>query len=575
MNCPTRRIISFMLCILIPSVVVGQEDSLQVAGLTKTVDTLVKRYAAYGFSGVVLVSKKGETILNKGYGFSNQAIGEQNTSATYFDLASITKQFTSAAILLLFEQGKMSLDDTISKHLPEVPSDKTGITIQQLLDHTSGITKTPRDLYYETARHDLARAIFETPLRAPPGTSFDYENENYNLLALLIEQIINQPFESFIKSQLLEPQDLFEVYFEREDVPGLLAQQYVGRTNSIKTVPIQEGAYRLGAGGAKATANGLHQWIRALIEGSVLQKTTLDKLMLQQSHEQPYQNAWSHRTTDVGQQVIEIAGDLEGFQHQLQYYPAEDIVVIVLSNTRVNGFQWRQRVAEDVARIVLQIPGIMPVPRDSITQEMSIFAGTYVSDKGDQLIIEPAGATTFKLSGSGQNVIDLLNFTAAANHPIVNQLNNRLVDASTRLKQGETAVIEAFMEEETILRFQRDWQELQNTSGNLLSFKLLGSIPNGPVRFTTLIEYEFDQGSTLTVRFYWDRNHEKLVGWWAKPREPAVSTWFYSVGNGSWASFNPLLREQATLKFNNDQQLTTTLTLSSALLSITAILHGK
>jgi|GEM_PF-5043024 len=535
----------------------------EVTSLAKKLNSVVHRYESYGYSGVVLVSKDGIPVLNEGYGFANRVLGVENDPHIYFDLASITKQFTSATIFLLEEQGRLSTDDTLLDHFPDVPSDKAKITIQQLLDHTSGITKVPRPLYYQIDRKDLIDAIFDIPLRTQPGTSFDYENENYNLLASIVERVSEQPFNSFLSTHFFEPKGMDRISFEPKLTPNVLASQYIGSIDAEEAVLVREGAFRHGAGGAKATAKGLHQWIEALTAGEILSEESLAKLWKGPDDEQSsYHNAWSHRTTDFGSQVIEVAGDLEGFQHQLQYYPAEDLVVIVLSNTRVNGFQWRERVADDMGRVATGHKSLMPLGRNASAQSMDVVAGEYVSGNGNQLVIEHTGKATLKLSGSGQSMIDFFNSTHTKNRPVIDELNNRLKEATAQLASGETVHFESFMSDKTKARFQRDWHGIQNNAGDLVQYQLLGSIPNGPFRYTTLMKYDFERGDPLTVRFYWDGNHENLVGWWAKPYEPAITRWFYAVDEYSWASFDPLSDEQVIMTMSNDKNNSPSLVLT-------------
>src|SRR5688572_19894399 len=136
----------------------------------------MSRLEAYGFSGSLLVAKGGEVILDRGYGFADAQRKTPFTAETAFDIGSITKQFTAAAILKLEMQGKLGVSDPISKWLEGVPEDKKGITLHHLLTHSAGLEDVFGGDYDEMPRDRLAKAALGSKLLWAPSTRYQYSN---------------------------------------------------------------------------------------------------------------------------------------------------------------------------------------------------------------------------------------------------------------------------------------------------------------------------------------------------------------------------------------------------------------
>lgn len=190
-----------------------------------------------GFSGVVLVSKKDEIILSKGYGWADRRNKIPNSSSTVFNIGSITKQFTASAILKLVEQGKVKTSDKISKYFAQTSIDKSDITIHQLLTHTSGISnKIGGFRYDEASKEQFLKEFFESKLQSKPGTKHQYANANYIMLAAIIETVSGQTYNSFLSDFLFVPSQMNstgykEINFSTE---RLAHGYYYNRNNEIK-----------------------------------------------------------------------------------------------------------------------------------------------------------------------------------------------------------------------------------------------------------------------------------------------------------------------------------------------------
>ena len=163
-----------------------------------------------GFSGTVLVAREGEIVLHKGYGLADRRREIACRPDTIFDLGSVTKQFTATAILKLEMAGKLRTDDTLAKHFEGIPRDKAGITLHQLLTHTSGLDHAyGKDENY--APRDVAlQVFFKMPLLFTPGEKFHYSNPGYSILAAIVEDVSGLPYERYLRKELFEPAGMTE-----------------------------------------------------------------------------------------------------------------------------------------------------------------------------------------------------------------------------------------------------------------------------------------------------------------------------------------------------------------------------
>jgi CubicO group peptidase (beta-lactamase class C family) len=160
---------------------------------------------AFGFSGAIIVSEGDEVVLRKGYGLADRESRRPYSPNTIQTSASITKQFTGAAILLLESQGKLSVNDPITNYFEQVPEEKRDITIHQLLTHSSGLTAGFGDDGDPMEKHTYLAGVMAQPLYFDPGTGHAYSNSGYSLLGMIVEQVSGVNYETFLRNELLLP----------------------------------------------------------------------------------------------------------------------------------------------------------------------------------------------------------------------------------------------------------------------------------------------------------------------------------------------------------------------------------
>ncbi|MEX2114734.1 MAG: serine hydrolase [Pirellulales bacterium] len=303
----------------------------------------MSKRAADGFSGVLFVAKHGNVVIAKGYGFANRETQVPFTSATVFDIGSITKQFTGAAIARLEMQGKLSADDKLPKFFGNVPADKSEITLFRLLTHSAGLQGDFGGDYETAPREWLVRKALESKLVFPPGTEHRYANSGFSMLAAVVEQVSGQPYESFLREQLWLPAGMQHTGYRLPNWSAdVVAHGY--RDGKDWGTPLDkhwatDGPYwnLRGNGGVLSTVWDMYRWHQALAGDKVLSANIKEKMYTRRVKEGRYSKSWysygwSLRDTPRGTRVIEHNGGNGIFFADFVRYVDDDIVIIAASN---------------------------------------------------------------------------------------------------------------------------------------------------------------------------------------------------------------------------------------------------
>jgi CubicO group peptidase (beta-lactamase class C family) len=299
----------------------SSEDSLK-----KKIDSYVRTAVQAGFSGAVLVAKGGKVILHDGYGLADREKKLPVKKETVFDIGSITKRFTRAAILKLEEQGKLKRSDPLTTFFEDVPEDKAGVTIEHLLEHTAGLHEyhdTKGD-FEEMDREKAVKTILNQKLRFQPGDREAYSNSGYTLLAVIIELVSGQPYPSFLKKYLFEPAGMSRTGFYRDalwkgdEVAVGYEGKTIGKKNSPYYWPHMTWAL-VGGGGMVSSVGELCKWIQALEANKVLSEKAKEKMY-----------------DPEGRPMAYAGGNDFGFSAVVFEYPIEKNYIIVATNAHAN-----------------------------------------------------------------------------------------------------------------------------------------------------------------------------------------------------------------------------------------------
>jgi CubicO group peptidase (beta-lactamase class C family) len=290
----------------------------------------------------VLVMKDGETLLRKGYGLADleQAIAIEPDMV--FRIGSVTKQFTAAAILLLEEAGKLSVQEDLRKYLPDYPTHGRVITIEHLLTHTSGIRSyTDMASFGENIRKDMTIdeviALFkDEPLTFEPGEKYAYNNSGYFLLGAIIEKASGKSYESFLQEKIFEPLGMTQTYYgSAARIIPKRAQGYDGANGEFQNAEYLSMTLPYAAGSLLSTVDDLAKWDRALQKPGLLSRQSLEKwwkpFHLANGESIHYGYGWGISEYE-GHRVVSHGGGINGFTCHFLRMPDDGIVVAVLTN---------------------------------------------------------------------------------------------------------------------------------------------------------------------------------------------------------------------------------------------------
>ncbi len=308
------------------------------AQIEAKVDAYIKPYLNMKvFSGSVLIARQGKILQSKGYGMANDELDVANTPKTKFHIASITKSFTAASIMLLEERGLLKTSDALTKYIADYP-DGDKITIHHLLIHTSGIPNVNNfPEYNDWSRFpqtpsSLIDKFKNRPLDFQPGARYDYSNSNYNVLAFIIEKVSGKSYGDFLKANIFAPLDMKDTAHDGNAnllIKNVASGYAPAGFDGFEKTSYLDWTIKTGNGSLYSTVEDLYKWDRALYSEKLLKKSTLDKIFT--SHIDGVGYGWfiSRR---LNRRCIRMNGRSPGFQGEIQRFVDDDTCVIVLGN---------------------------------------------------------------------------------------------------------------------------------------------------------------------------------------------------------------------------------------------------
>jgi CubicO group peptidase (beta-lactamase class C family) len=313
------------------------------------IDALMRDYAGSIPGASVLVVRDGHVLVSKSYGMANLEERNAATPDTNYRLASVTKQFTAAAILMLAERGKLSIDDPITRYL-ELPPYANAITIRHLLTHTSGLLAyedlIPPGTTKQLRDADVLRLLAtQNTTYFPPGTHYRYSNTGYAFLALIVQRVSGTSFADFLRQNIFKPAGM-NASLALEEGISTVARRAFGysrseggwhRTDQSLTSAV------LGDGGIYTSIDDLVHWIAWLESGrfnqALVPATPTDDPAVQ------YGFGWR-----ISGPIVSHTGETIGFRNAIVRFPARHLAVVVLTN-RNEGDPYH--IALEIADVIL------------------------------------------------------------------------------------------------------------------------------------------------------------------------------------------------------------------------------
>lgn len=310
------------------------EGVTQVGKTGKEIVDFVKLAHEKGeFRGAVLAARQGKVIAAVGVGDLGDGSKEDLKVDSLFEIASCTKPFTAMAVMKLVEDGKLSLDDPISKHLKGVPEDSRAITVRHLLQHTSGIPRTNS----AGAGDDLAAVLptfLEGGPRHPPGERHEYWNQGYALLSEVIAQASGKPYTQYVRETIFVPAKMKSTRFTGQRAPkGVTVATGLSTYGAKRTAlehPYGEYGFQYrGMGGIVTNLIDLWRWDRAIAKGEIISQESLDTMTT--PGDAGYALGWRIDSRSTAKPVHYHTGSVRGFLASIKRNPADDGCLFVLA----------------------------------------------------------------------------------------------------------------------------------------------------------------------------------------------------------------------------------------------------
>jgi CubicO group peptidase (beta-lactamase class C family) len=384
------------------------------ARVVATIDSLATAFLIDGpVAGVSVAVVKGrDTILMKGYGLADIENEVPASAKTVYRIGSITKQFTSAAIMRLVDEDKLLLDDTLGKLLPSAPPAWQGITVRRLLNHTSGIRsytsigpRWQRRWREDMVPDTIVGLVRSDTLDFKPGAQWRYNNTGYVLLGMIIERVSGKPYAAYLEEQFYRPLGLSQTYYCSErPIIKLRAEGYDRADRQLVNSQYLSMTQPFSAGALCSTVGDLVAWQRALVGGRVVRSASYAAMTtpeaLSDGKPLTYGYGLSVGTFEKRRRVSH-GGGIHGFNTELAYYPDDTLHVVALANTASNP----QRLADQIARVALGLPLLTPPTGIALAgSERARYVGAYTltgpaAQKAPARVFEQDGALYWQLGG--------------------------------------------------------------------------------------------------------------------------------------------------------------------------------
>lgn len=287
----------------------------------------------------IALVRNGEIIKAKGYGLANVELNVPASPETIYQSGSVGKQFTATAVMMLVEEGKIGLDDKISKYFADAPERWSGITVRHLLTHTAGTTDYPKDFDFrrDYTEDELLKKAAEIPLAFAPGEKWSYSNMGYVMLGILISKVTGKFYGEFLQERIFKPlgMNTARIITEADIVPNRAAgyRQVKGELKNQEWV--SPSMNTTADGSLYLTVLDMAKWDAALYTEKLLKKSSFDQMWtpvkLSSGKTQQYGFGWGFGEVR-GHRIIEHGGAWQGFTSHIARYVDDKLTVIVLAN---------------------------------------------------------------------------------------------------------------------------------------------------------------------------------------------------------------------------------------------------
>jgi CubicO group peptidase (beta-lactamase class C family) len=303
--------------------------------MTDKLDGVVREH---DFLGTVLVIRRGERLLARGYGMADLENGVPNALHTKFRIGSITKMFTAMAVMMLAERGKLRFEDLLSGYLDDIPDHWSDITLHHLLSNSSGIVHSwalpgfTENMSLRATTGETIQKFVDQPLVASPGEKYHYSGAGFFVLSQVVEKVSGQSYEAFLREHILEPLEMADTGCDHPDpILPHRARGYAPAEDGLINSPMIYMPILTGGGNLYSTVEDLAKWDAALNAGKLISESSYERMFTPVLNNYAY--GWRVMVED-GRRSVMHGGGVSGFNTFLLRFPEDDVCVIVLSNVK-------------------------------------------------------------------------------------------------------------------------------------------------------------------------------------------------------------------------------------------------
>lgn len=508
-----------------------------------------------GFSGVALVAQKGEIIFAKGYGLADREKNIAYNPNSVFDIGSITKQFTGAAILKLEMAGKLKTSDLMSKYLPNVPTEMQKITLHHLLTHSAGLPGGIGSDEELIAAQTYLKRVYNERLSESFG-SFAYSNVGYSLLAIVIEKVSGMSYEEYVQQKLFKPAGMTQTGYvlpkwkNENIVIGYRGKTRWGATHR-KSQYHKGVTYHLqGNGGIMSTVLDMHKWYKAIKNNTVLSKAATKKylakhMLIQEGRPYHYGYGWMTEQKK-GREIIWHTGGNEYFMNYMGFYPDKDLMIFVGCNTGKNPRPNASKIDEIIhgefkamdASLAKQYTGIYQLPSGQKFQVRF--------NANNQLVVRTNRSELYKaFLGTGKEDKKKAQSYDNKTKEMITPLLKQDYAAYAKMESQYVANSSATEIEQGV---KEDFGRMIKMIGKPQLLRVLGSVARqGGKRYLTVSRITFTKAGTQTnmyLFYYW--NGKSLIDIASRPEEDMIKRFDQQEGKKFFARSNQLTVQLTT-----------------------------
>jgi CubicO group peptidase (beta-lactamase class C family) len=319
------------------------------------VDAIAAKALATGIPGLTIAVRKGKSFFVNGYGVSDRERALPAERHSEYQVGSITKQFATAAVMRLAEEGKLRVDDRARRWLPELDARFDAITIEHLMTHTSGVIAYEAQLtspYEPKTQQEILALITSSPPQFPPGGYFEYSNSGYFLLGMILERAAAKPFDQLVRDLFFTPLSLHGTSYCGTNGPAPDGYS-IDEKNTVYPMPAADMSIVFAAGAICSTANDLLRWTDALANGVAVSRQSYERMITsyRPSLMRPVGYGYGLLIDRLdGRRRISHGGEILGFESNAASFPDDDLTIVVLVNLIDFETDRAALIAEEIAR---------------------------------------------------------------------------------------------------------------------------------------------------------------------------------------------------------------------------------